>query len=70
DATDAARLDAVLEVLSFERRAKDARAFEWLASECGFEATLARGACRRPWEERAGGPGRRTHPGATSRASA
>ncbi|HEX2799047.1 MAG TPA: hypothetical protein VHQ44_05170, partial [Thermoanaerobaculia bacterium] len=107
DATDAVRLDAVLEALSFERRRSDARAFEdlfirfqrrvacetltrsardpeafdaerffaewveeetglageerarafeWLASECGFEATLARGACRRPWEEDA--PGR------------
>jgi hypothetical protein len=107
DLRDAAGLNAVLEALSFERRLRDARAFEdlflrfqrrvacetltrpagdpdafdagrffaewveeetglageerarafeWLASECGFEATLARGACRRPWEEDA--PGR------------
>src|SRR5271169_4526958 len=102
DERDAARLDAILEALSFERRPKDARAFEdlflrfqrrvacetltrpagdpqafdaerffaewveeetglageerarafeWLAVNCGFDLTAVRGACRRPWEE-------------------
>jgi hypothetical protein len=100
DSRDAAGLDAVLEALSFERRAKDARAFEdlflrfqrrfacetltrhqgdpqafdagrffaewveeerglageerarafeWLAVNCGFNASLADGTCVRPW---------------------
>lgn len=28
-----------------------ARAFAWLAEKCGFEVTVAQGACRRPWGE-------------------
>jgi hypothetical protein len=102
DARNAARLNAVLEALSFERRLRDARtfedlflrfqrrvacetlmrpagdphafdaerffaewveeemglageerarAFEWLAVNCGFDVTTIAGACRRPWEE-------------------
>jgi hypothetical protein len=100
DARDAARLNAVLEALSFERRLRDARtfedlflrfqrrvacetltrpagdphafdaerffaewveeetglageerarAFEWLAGNCGFDVTAVTGTCRRPW---------------------
>ena len=100
DPRDAAGLNAVLEALSFERRLRDARAFEdlflrfqrrvacetltrptgdpdafdagrffaewveeetglageerarafeWLAVNCGFDAALAEGTCVRPW---------------------
>jgi hypothetical protein len=41
-----------------------ARAFEWLAVNCGFDVTTVRGECLRPWEEDAPGcDGPRLGPG-------